>query len=77
MCERGTEVAVFDYADAGERHLGITAFVLYPFPPRFSSMLHRFARRFGDRCIGLSFDEVRAARRPEDQSADGASHSRV
>ena len=61
MCERGTEVAVFDYADAGERYLGITAYVLYPFPPRYSAMLHRFSRRFGERCIGLSFDAVRPA----------------
>ena len=30
MCERGTEVAVYDYADAAERELGMTAWVLYP-----------------------------------------------
>ena len=30
LCERGTEVALFDYADFGERLLGLTAYVLYP-----------------------------------------------
>ena len=29
-CERGTEVAVYDYADAAERCLGMTAYVLHP-----------------------------------------------
>ncbi|KAL1518619.1 hypothetical protein AB1Y20_002907 [Prymnesium parvum] len=53
MGERGTEVAIFDYADFGERLLGLSSYVLYPFPPRYTAMAHRFARRFGKRCIGV------------------------
>ena len=55
MCERGTEVALFDYADGAERILGASAYVLYnaKAPNNYAGMIGRFAERFGDRLMGL------------------------
>jgi hypothetical protein len=49
MCERGTEVALFDYADACERHLGVSALILYDATAHNNDAnAHaKFARRFG------------------------------
>ena len=66
--ERGTEVALFDYADAAERRLGATSFVLYK--PRcgltFDGAVAKFESRFGERALALGWDalvEFVAARR--------------
>jgi hypothetical protein len=55
MCERGTEVALFDYADNAEKLLGVRAFVLYDInaPHNFEGAVAKFRRRFGDRLLGL------------------------
>jgi hypothetical protein len=61
MCERGTEVAVYDYADFGERCLGLTSYVLYPGLEGYHGARDKFTRRFGaKRVIGLQVDEVGA-----------------
>ena len=61
MCERGTEVAVYDYADFGERCLGLTSYVLYPGLEGYYGARAKFTRRFGaKRVIGLQIDEVGA-----------------
>ena len=51
MCERGTEVALYDYADAAERCLGVSAFVLYDEGAHnnYEGAIDKFRRRFG-RC---------------------------
>ena len=57
MCERGTEVALFDYADAAERHLGASAFILYDANAHnnYEGAIDKFRRRFGpDRVIGVA-----------------------
>ena len=56
MCERGTEVALFDYADAAERILGVSAFVLYDLgaPNNFEGAVAKFRGRFGERVVGLA-----------------------
>eukprot|EP00966_Prymnesium_polylepis_P031351 729275-Prymnesium_polylepis.2 len=55
LCERGTEVALFDYADLGERLLGFTAWVLYPIGAEhnFGPTIDKFRRRFGERLVPL------------------------
>ena len=56
MCERGTEVALFDYADGAERILGHHAWILYhsQAPNNFAGCVARFAERFGhDHVIAL------------------------
>lgn len=55
MCERGTEVALFDYADFGEKLLGLTAWVLYPIDAEhnFAPTIDKFRSRFGERLIPL------------------------
>ena len=60
MGERGTEVALYDYADACERCLGMTAWVLHPSYGGFPGVLSKFRRRFGARCVALHWDEVGA-----------------
>ena len=53
VCERGTEVALFDYADFAERCLGMTSWILLPFPPIFEGCAAKFKRRFGERVVEL------------------------
>lgn len=55
MCERGTEVALFDYADGAESVLGYSSWVLYDADNErnFDGCIGRFAARFGDRVVGL------------------------
>ena len=61
MCERGTEVALFDYADGAESELGYCSWVLYDAEceRNFDGCIARFAARFGARIVGLcGFSEV-------------------
>ncbi len=58
MCERGTEVAVYDYADCAERHLGATAWVLYPRGGGLAAPRAKFGGRFGERFVGVGWDRV-------------------
>ena len=57
MCERGTEVALYDYADHAERQLGLTSWVVHP-PGGFDGCVQKFQRRFGERCVELDFHQV-------------------
>jgi hypothetical protein len=64
LCERGTAVAVFEYADGAEKVLGMTSWIAYDALAwnNFSGMVARFRSRFGDRLIALEqgFDGVDA-----------------
>ena len=55
MTERGTEVALFDYADYTESLLGGTSHVLYDAtnPANSAAVIRRFEARFGERCVGI------------------------
>ena len=55
MCERGTEVAVYDYADGAEAVLGYCSWVLYDAgcERNFDGCIDRFVARFGERVVGL------------------------
>ena len=63
LCERGTDTALFDYADCAETILGLRAFVLYDVqsPDNFSGCVAKFRERFQDRLIGVErFDGIDA-----------------
>ena len=53
LCERGTDVAMFDYADGAETLLGLTSYVLYDATSSetFGGCVERFRKRFGERLI--------------------------
>ena len=55
ICERGTETALFDYADFAERLLGAVSFVLYDATSCYNvaSAIAKFRERFGERLIAL------------------------
>ena len=56
MCEQGTEVALFDYADYAEKLLGWRAWILYEARSHnnYDGAIKRFQARFGtDRVIAL------------------------
>ena len=55
ICERGTDTAMFDYADCGEGELGIVAYVLYDLncPDNFEGAVAKFRNRFGNRVMGV------------------------
>lgn len=56
LCERGTDTALYDYADCAETELGMHAYVLYDITAadNFQGCVTRFATRFGDRLVGVS-----------------------
>ena len=56
ICERGTEVALYDYADYAEQYLGIRAHVLYDAasPKNDAGTVAKFAARFGSHFVGLA-----------------------
>ena len=49
------QIALYDYADYGERLLGFSSWVLYPAtnPHNFDPVVERFRARFGARLISL------------------------
>ena len=55
LCERGTEVALYDYADFGERLLGFEAWIMYPesAAENFGPTIAKFRERFGERLVAL------------------------
>jgi hypothetical protein len=55
--ERGTEVALFDYADFSERCLGATAWVLHPCA-YFACVATKFRQRFGERVVQVGWGDV-------------------
>ena len=57
MFERGTEVALYDYADYAERVLGMTAWVVHP-PGGFPGCVAKFRARFGSRVVELHWEDV-------------------
>ena len=61
LCERGTETALFDYADYAERLLGCVAFILYDgsSPKNVQASIQKFKARFGERVLGLGEQEGR------------------
>ena len=64
LCERGTAVAVFEYADGAEQVLGMTSWIAYDALAwnNFSGMIAQFRARFGNRLVALEqgFDSVDA-----------------
>ena len=64
LCERGTEVAIWDYADAAESVLGLEAWVAYGANAwnNFSGTVRHFSERFGERLVALErgWDDVDA-----------------
>ena len=63
LCERGTDTAMYDYADCAESVLGLTSYVFYDVdsPDNFEGCVEKFRARFGDRLIGVpAFDAVDA-----------------
>lgn len=56
LCERGSEVALYDYADYAERLLGVTAFVLYDAasPQNVAQVERKFRARFGSRVVPVA-----------------------
>ncbi|KAL1498638.1 hypothetical protein AB1Y20_013951 [Prymnesium parvum] len=67
LCERGTEIALFDYADFGERLLGWTSFVLYPAKSTTNdpATVQRFRSRFGERLVAFEHTSAGWANQPE------------
>ena len=55
LCERGTDVAMFDYADFGEQLLGFEAWVVYhaEAADNFEGCIAKYRRRFGERVVGI------------------------
>ena len=55
LCERGSEVALYDYADFAEVLRGGVSYVLYDAssPKNVASVVRKFRARFGDRLIAL------------------------
>ena len=62
LCERGTEVAIFDYADGCEAFLGLEAWIAYDLNAwnNFEGTIARFRARFDDRVVALcsGFQEI-------------------
>ena len=58
LSERGTEVALFDYAHYAETVLGVRAYILFDAvcTANVPAVCERFARRFGQRCIGIDYE---------------------
>ena len=56
LCERGSEIALYDYADFAERLRGATAFVLYDATSdkNVQMVIDRFKARFGCRLVGIA-----------------------
>lgn len=57
MCERGTEVALYDYADFAERCLGMTSWIVHP-SHGFAGVVAKFKQRFGARVVETDWDDV-------------------
>ena len=57
MGERGTEVALYDYADFAERCLGMSSWVVHP-PRGFPGAVAKFRNRFGARVVESAWSEV-------------------
>mmetsp|Transcript_62258 Transcript_62258/g.103473 ORF Transcript_62258/g.103473 Transcript_62258/m.103473 type:complete len:381 (+) Transcript_62258:156-1298(+) len=59
LCEQGTEIALYDYADYAETLLGWRSFVFYEQRSHnnFRGTISKFVNRFGDRVIALPGDE--------------------
>ena len=57
LTERGTEVALYDYADLAETLLGATSFVIYNavHEGNVPAVQRRFEQRFGERFIGIDY----------------------
>ena len=57
LIERGTEVALFDYADYCETLLGATSYILYNAAndANLPAVRAKFEARFGARCIGIDY----------------------
>jgi hypothetical protein len=57
LSERGTETALYDYADLLERQLGAVSYVVYNAlsSANVPCVLARFRSRFGERCIGIDY----------------------
>ena len=55
LCERGTDTALYDYADCGETELGLVSYVLYGIhhPDNFDGCVAKFRERFGKRLVGV------------------------
>ncbi|KAL1522917.1 hypothetical protein AB1Y20_017882 [Prymnesium parvum] len=55
LCERGTEVALYDYAVFAEHYLGLTPTIVYDetSPHNVEPVVRRFAERFGPRLVGI------------------------
>ena len=55
LCERGSEIALFDYAHYAERLYGARSFILYDAnsPDNVACAITRFEDRFGARVIAL------------------------
>ena len=55
LCERGTETALYDYADCAERLLGTCSYILYDATSRknVAASVERFRARFGERLVPL------------------------
>ena len=58
LSERGTEVALFDYAHYAEAVLGVRAYILFDAvcTANVPAVCERFAQRFGQRCIGIDYE---------------------
>ena len=63
LCERGTETALFDYADYAERLLGVQSYILYDAssPKNVKSAIYKFSERFGERLLAIG-----RPRKPDD-----------
>ena len=57
LTERGTEVALYDYADYAETILGATSYIIYNacYDANVPAVRQRFETRFGARCIGIDY----------------------
>ena len=64
LCERGSEVALFDYADFAEKLRGAVAFILYDFnsPKNVAAAVEKFCARFGERVVPLGKDSGSSCR---------------
>ena len=60
LCERGTETALFDYADFAETLLGTVSFILYDAssPKNVRASVDKFTARFGERVLALGASEA-------------------
>jgi hypothetical protein len=64
LCERGSEIALYDYADYAETLKGATSFILYDAtsPKNVGSVVSKFRSRFQERVIALGADSGFAPR---------------